>query len=289
VGSAFKAHVNILAGAPQSLADLAPYLDVHYDPITRTTSNDPLDRYAGAKALRFRPDLNSQAPQVLAALLALESEPRVALEASGSAASFDMDEGYRALSATLNNEERVDLSMEAILILTELRTPQACEYLSQSAKDFTDERRQAAIWGLGKAGAKSYVELLPYIADDDEEVAMHAIAAFGDDTPKIVLDRLVAILRQNDVRRSAAASEALRVIASPVALECLIAGLQGCENSDWIVATIGRMPPTLVRERLNGTPLLASVQPMLLVAHGASWLATDDAVTDMAFLLKQTL
>jgi hypothetical protein len=24
---------------------------------------------------------------------------------------------------------------------------------------------------------------------------------------------------------------------------------------------------------------------MLLVAHGASWLATDDAVTDMAFLL----
>jgi len=28
---------------------------------------------------------------------------------------------------------------------------------------------------------------------------------------------------------------------------------------------------------------------MLLVAHGASWLATEDAATDMTFLLKQNL
>jgi hypothetical protein len=49
------------------------------------------------------------------------------------------------------------------------------------------------------------------------------------------------------------------------------------------------MDPALVREKLRGRPLLARLEPMLLTARGANWLSNEDAVSDMAFLLKQNL
>ncbi len=42
-----------------------------------------------------------------------------------------------------------------------------------------DEIREAAVWGLGKAGLKAYEDILPYIGDEDENVVLHAIVAFG--------------------------------------------------------------------------------------------------------------
>jgi hypothetical protein len=44
-----------------------------------------------------------------------------------------------------------------------------------------------------------------------------------------------------------------------------------------------------VRAHLKGSPLLDRLQPMLLLAPGANWLANEDALSDMAFLLKQEL
>lgn len=44
-----------------------------------------------------------------------------------------------------------------------------------SSKLQGDEIRQAAVWGLGKAGLNAYEELLPFIADPNEDVALHAI------------------------------------------------------------------------------------------------------------------
>src|SRR5690606_37044554 len=90
-----------------------------------------------------------------------------------------------------------EMSMEAILILTELKTAFAREQLRSAAGDVRfrgDERRQAAIWGLGKAGLKSYGDLVPFIGDDEENAAFHAIAAFGADTPKPVIEELVSVL-----------------------------------------------------------------------------------------------
>jgi hypothetical protein len=77
-----------------------------------------------------------------------------------------------------------------------------------------EELRQAAVWGLGKAGVKAYEELLPFIGDFDENVALHAMVAFGTDTPEAVIANLVAELLIGDPRRAPAASEALRAIGS---------------------------------------------------------------------------
>ena len=119
---------------------------------------------------------------------------------------------------------------------------------------------------------------------------MHAIGAFGEDAPRPVIERLVQDLIVGDPRRAPAASEALRIIASDEVLQALVmAANAGQPVPDWIVATLGRLPPDRVRAALQGSPLLARVAPMLLNAEGAHWLASESIGTDIAFLLKQDL
>jgi HEAT repeat protein len=220
-----------------------------------------------------------------------EREGRVALEAGASAAALRLAKGEERLVSALWGNGPSEHSLEAILILTEMKTPFARTELARAAAAFRgDERRQAAIWGLGKSGLKSYGDLVPFISDEEENVAYHAIAAFGQDTPRPIIEQLIVLLIAGELRSAIAASEALRVIGSRDALECLVrATNEYRDNIDWLLATLGRLPPDMVREHLSGTAILERIEPMLLVAHGASWLATEDAVTDMAFLMKQNL
>jgi hypothetical protein len=218
-------------------------------------------------------------------------EIRVALEAAASAAALGSAKGEDRIAKVLWDDETADMSMEAILILTELKTAFAREQLQRIASHNAwrdDERRQAAIWGLGKAGLKSYGDLLPFIADTEENAAFHAIAAFAPDTPKAVIEKLVALLVKGEQRTAPAASEALRVIANATVLDSLVEAINDKAGKvDWAVATIGRLPPDMVRAHLKGSPLLDRLEPMLLLAPGANWLANEDTLSNMAFLLKQ--
>lgn len=283
----------MLAGAPRALADLPAYLGNAYRPLDHLSSSSPIDRYAAVKALRFRADLKGRALPALEGMLETEPEIRVALEAAGTAAALGSAKGEQRIAAVLWSDASSEMSMEAILVLTELRTGFGREQLLRAASDTRfhgDERRQAAIWGLGKAGLESYDDLVSFIGDAEENVAYHAIAAFGVNTPKNVIERLVALLGKGDPRTSPAASEALRVIGGPTVLECLIEAVKAkAGNTDWALATIGRLSPDIVHQRLKGTPLLDQVRPMLLLAGGANWLSTEDTVENLTFLLKQHL
>lgn len=289
----FAADVTILAGAPRALADLNAYLGNVYRPLDQIGAASAVDRYAAVKALRFRPDLHKQALPILEQTLDSEQEIRVVLEAAGSAAALGSAKGQERIAAVLWDDASAEMSMEAILILTELKTAFAREMLRQVASSerfHGDERRQAAIWGLGKAGLNSYSDLVPLISDVDENVAYHAIVAFGADTPKPVIEMLVGILLKDEPRSAPAASEALRAIGTPSVLECLVeAEKTKAGNTNWVVATIGRLPPDMVRAYLKGTPLLDRLEPMLLLAADTNWLANEEAATDMAFLHKQGL
>lgn len=291
-GDGFQGGSSIIAGVPRSQANLAVALANVYDPLPHLQSNSSLDRYAAVKALRFRTDLRAQALPCLEALLDTEQDARVVLEVAGTATALGSDKGSDRIRQTLADDARPDLSMEAIFILTELASPFAREQLRAAAARpewQTDERRQAAVWGLGKSGLKSYEDLIPYIADPQENLAFHAIAAFGEETSQPIIDRLIVDLRSNDQRLAAASSQALSVIGSPLVLQRLVAAINAGPQSDWLFATLGRLPPHLVRANLQGSPLLQRLEPLLLLAPGGNWLSSEETMLNMAFLLKQSL
>lgn len=234
--------------------------------------------------------LRQRATAALEAVLAKEQDERVALEAAGSAARLGSSLGQNRIAEFLWGAGRADLRMEAVLILTELANRFAKDELVRVASDPRfggDEVRQAAVWGLGKTGMKAYDELLPFIADPDQDVALHAIVAFSNDTPERVIRALVQELRAGDQRRAAAASEALRIIGGETVLRVLIEA--AATGQDWVLATLGRLPPSMTRAALSGSALLQQLTPMLLLGEGANWLASDDRIMDIAFLAKQSV
>jgi hypothetical protein len=88
---------------------------------------------------------------------------------------------------------------EQVLILTELRTPGAGELLNMVATEprfAGDEIRQAAVWGLGKAGLQQYADLTRFVFDADREVALHAIRVSSDVQKKErTIESQIAILK----------------------------------------------------------------------------------------------
>ena len=294
-GDRFAAGETILAGTPASMVDLDEYLKLRYHPLNDFESANDVDRYAAVKSLRFREEAAKTVVPALESLLNAEQEERVKLEAAGSAAFFDMEMGKRVLlSFVWENDERPDLRMEAVLIFTELgNNAFSEEELYRIAADprfENDEIRQAAIWGLGRTGLKAYRALVDFIDAEDDNVALHAIAAFGSDTPRAVIERLVHDLTHGNERRASAASESLRIIGSSEALDALIVSVGSNDQpADWVLATIGRLPHDMVRARLQGSPLMRRVEPILLLSRGANWLAEDSAMADVAFLLKQDI
>ena len=292
-GGTFKARAAIIAGVPPSLADLSSPLNRNYDPIPSLGSATDVDRYAAVRALAHRHDLGARRTALLEDVIDDDEDDRVVLEAAGVAASLGSGHGEARLSDFIwSTDGRPDLRMEAVFILAELGdTPFARGHLTRiaGAERFRgDELRQAAVWGLGKSGIQRYDDLLGFIDDPDDDVALHAIAGFDNHTPPATIKRLVNTLASGGDRGRAAASAALAAIGSDGVITALTAAAHTTPD-DWILATLGRMPPARVRWLLAGDSLLSRISPLLLTAEGANWLATQAKRGDLSFLLAQDL
>ena len=134
----------------------------------------------------------------------------------------------------------------------------------------------------------AYTDLLPFIDDPEENMALHAIAAFGDDAPRAIIAQLIQDLIIGHPRRAPAASEVLCTINSQAVLTALIEAALA-NPTDWLIATLGRFPPTLLREHLHGDPLLNRLSPMLLLSDSENWLASENMKESISFLMKQNL
>jgi HEAT repeat protein len=222
-----------------------------------------------------------------------ETDDRVALEIAASASRVGADVGVEHIVSVVTSHPRGDLRMEAVLILSELGTATAARELKRIAMSpqlVGNELRQAATWGLGKAGCRAYAELVGLLGDQDDAVALHAIAAFGTDAPVEVITLLVDLLRGEDPRARAAASEAIRLVGGDLVIRALVdaAGV-GDGRRAWILATLGRLDAASVRAALAGNPLLAEVEPILTLGSTENWLAAPQTAADLRFLLLQDL
>lgn len=293
VGDRFTAEASIIAGAPPRRIDFKGYLQNKYDPLSEIGAKEAVDRHAAVKALPYLPAKKKEAVAAIEQRLDAEKEERVLLEAAGAGTALESAKAWERLQGFVWKQDRADLRMEAVFILTELRSPGAREVLKKIANDkqfADDEIRQAAVWGLGKAGLREYGDLLPYLNDTERDVVLHAVAAFGGDTPDTVIAKLVAELMSGDTRRAATASEALRIIGSDLVLKTLVSAARDNKHSiDWVLATLGRLPAEKVRAALKGDPLLDRLAPLLLLSNTSNWIAEDVVDIDLKFLLKQNL
>lgn len=290
-GDAFPGRCALVAGVLPRLASLDQARARRWDPISALGKSDPVDRYAAAKAVPHLPGAQRHAA-TLAGRIAGEPDDRVALELAASATRLGSAQGLAHLATTVANHARGDLRMEAVLILTELGSAEAAEVLSQIAANPAlqgEELRQAATWGLGKAGCHTYGRLLPLLRDADDAVVLHAIVAFGEDTPAAVVDELMELLTDGSPRMRSAVSEALRVIGGDVVLQRLVgAAREQTRPSPWVLATLGRLPSGRVRGVLAGAADLAErMEPLQLLSEDENWLRSADAMADLRFLEQQ--
>lgn len=289
-GDAFTGGATIIAGVLPRLASLDEARALTWDPAAHLQADDAVDRYCAAKALPHVA-VAEQHQGRLYHLATQESDGRIALELAASAARLGHADGIHFIAEFVRQEDRGDLRMEGVLILSELGTDVAAVQLHDLLNDkhfARDELRQAATWGLGKLGCRRYDLLLGLLDDDEVGVVLHAIAAFGQDTPGESVDALVELLRTGSVRSRAAASEALRMISSDLVLERLL-GAARAGPAPWVLATLGRLPADRVRTALSGDPLLPQLEPLLLLTPGENWLATAESAADLRFLESQDL
>jgi hypothetical protein len=295
-GEKFSAATQFLAGSPGRLADLRAHLSRRYDPIPALSAGDAGERYAAVKAISVRNDAHARARPLLERLLKLGGDPRLMLEIANTASGLGLVAGMEYLRSAIWKHPDAAMQMEAVLIVTELgRSGRHQTFargtlaaIAADVSQFGNEIRQAAIWGLGHNGLRSFDLLLPFLADQEENVALHAIAAFDADTPASVLRELVASLVTTEPASAYAIMEVLKLIGTAAVVRELVSGLpRSGHRRPWFLAALGKLPAPLIREHVKEASLVQELEPMLLSTTPENWLGQENTVTSLNFLLKQ--
>lgn len=182
------------------------------------------------------------------------------------------------------------LGMECIFILSELKSPEATEGLVALASDKTmaTEARSAAVWGLGITGVDEALRVLPFVADADDDVALHALACIGELDAR-GLSIVQRVLETGSDREAASAVELLAQ-AGPEGIEHLLEVAQRQDRpAIWALAALGEIPEAELRETVGASlpsSLVSALSPMWLMQ--GSWL-NEKAQDPLEFLRRQLI
>lgn len=293
-GDRFIGLESIIAGTVSGPVDPRERLSDTWNPIDFLQSQIDIDRYAATKALPFSESVSRRnAVTILESAIDSESDERVALEMGSSLARMNSAKGFDFIINKIANPDEKYIPMEAVFILTEIADSQSVTELQRIATASTyaeNEIRQAAVWGIGKAGAKAYDKLIQFIDDVKDDVALHAIAAFDADAQNSTIDELIQLLISGNLRQKAAACESLHLIDTDYVINQLIqAAEQNESEKSWIIAALGQLSPDAVRTALQDNPLLDHVQPFFHMSYQENWLASDEKISDLRFLVAQNI
>jgi hypothetical protein len=255
---------------------------------------DMSTRYAAVKAVGARGDTDLEADLVDIANDDDEDD-RIRLEAWGSLSRLDPQRYTRYIVAyaserTSDDRDAMAMAMEAIFILSELGSDEAADALAMLGADETldSEARCAAVWGLGIAGIGAPDRVLPFIADENHEVALHALAGVGD-VPDRLLVQVAAMLRGTDIE-AASAGVLLVKQGNEGARTLLRLASEDGRAGIWAAAALGSVPEARVRAVADGAldpALERALAPMW--AERQSWLGRQEADTPLCLLERQTI
>ena len=247
-GDRFVADANFLLGVVEPPGDIGCAGEI-WDYGADLDAPDTVDRYAAVKAAGLQRDERC-APRLAAIASVGVEDWRLMLEALGSLARIDPQTWTPRIAqlAHQDAQNNKSLVMEAMFLLAELRTDAASQLLWDFASDhtFATEARAAAVWGLGAVGTNRPELVLPFVADADDDVALHALATIGTLAPTLV-ERAQAMLRA-EPREAAAAATLLARQGGSGAAALIEASQWSGSASHFALYALGQISPDMVRE-----------------------------------------
>jgi HEAT repeat protein len=235
---------------------------------------DPGERYAAVKAAGVlnRSDLIAEITHITRD----EDDWRLRLEAAASLARLDPERVSPIIAAAADPANSDAQRIEAVFVLSEIPTEEAAEALAEIAAEdrAPQELRAAAVWNLARGVHPRPDLVLPYIADADDLVALHAIAGLPD-LPEFLVPELIRWL-SDDNRHAAAAAQ---VLLRHTAVQPLLTAVHnGGHGRLWALRALGDLHPALVRER-GGHLLTEDVERYLepVWIGREDWLRTSGA------------
>jgi hypothetical protein len=199
-----------------------------------------------------------------------EPDWRLRLEATASLARLDSDWTQPIVEMAATPADNDEPRMEAVFVLSEIPTDEAAEALAEIAAgdgEKPQELRAAAVWGLARGVQPRPDLVLPYTVDDDELVALHAIAGFPS-LPDELIPGLLDWLGQDDQHAAAAAQVLMRHEA---VRPLLTAVHKGGRSRLWALRALGDLPPELVQNsggELLTTEIAEDLEPI--------WIGRED-------------
>lgn len=299
-GEPFRAESQFIAGLPRETLSFDDLAGRTWDPRCLVQSEDKVDRYAAVKALGYV-GTEEDLPMLLA-MAVDEEDGRVALEAASAVARLGGQEGFDRLMAILQNPPEPFLTMEAVLILTELgrngELRERCiDDLRSVAEDATyqdTEVRLAALWGLGKAGCKAYGYLASLLGSDDLDEEVHLVSAFASSLADEDVDTLLGLLLSGDAsdrQKSSAACVLTAVTPNEYAISRLVDILSSNTPiaSDWATAVLGQMPSVDVEENVTDDAILKRIRPAQFLSAELNWTKDEAQSTRLDFVKRQSM
>jgi HEAT repeat protein len=293
-GQRFSGRSEFIAGAPKRKALFSDIVGRRWDP--RDIGNaDAVDRYVQAKSLSV---VGRPADIPLLKKLTADPDPRVALEAAGSLAKLGRRDGMEFLKEALQKPAEPYLPMEVVFLLSELGSSsirqEAVELLDCIARDPAfagNEVRQAAIWGLGRAGLHAYDRLLDFLDVEDEDERLHALVGFGPVLPEGTIRTLVGILGSGaSVTKKSAVVHALSKLRP---IEIAVRELEalalngGATACAWAKAALGSLTDGATKQFLKDTELAKQLVPIQLMSPSRNWTKSDKIQESITSLMKQ--
>ena len=266
-GATITAGETIVAGVVRPLS-LNPCSGDTWDLVQVLNGDDVVDRYAAIKAVGLGSRIDLE-PTISEIANSTDEDWRLRFEAIAALLKFEPSR-WASRIEDLVCRVAPEQQMEAVFILSETSSEDSINALARLASNISlpAELRAAAVWGLGQGAEPRPDLLVPITVDEDDFVALHAIAAIGH-LPKKIVSTLSEWLSESDDRRAVVAA---RLLQRHHQVDALLDACGGSKSARLrALRALGDMSPQLVRN-LGGDKLTPAVVEFL----EPMWQGQDD-------------
>lgn len=290
VGQQVEAASDLILGVMPNARDL-DCSGLNWDYREQLTVDDPIDRYAAVKAAGHA--ACAADAELLESIQEADPVERIRLEAVASLCRLDPPRHTAKLGELVRQAEdkETEMAMEAVFILAELATDEAAVELTNLIQDreLPGELRPAALWGLAQIRPALHEDLLAYVHDEHDELALHALAALTvlDEDALAEAEEMLA----RDDREAASAMHLLAGLGRSGGQILIRAAETEGPQRRWGVAGLGLMDREIVLEAADGklsSRLERDLAPMW--TRHDDWLRRrEEDLTPLEALRRQSL